>query len=480
MAVDPDSGPIVFSPSNTLGPFYRLDTDLSVTPLGGIPGGHPFAATDIEFNDGLVYTTNFRRQLVQIDPATGADTILTTFVGANNEQGIAIKDDVLFANSGSQARRFWSFDLNTSQLTLLASNFPFPARGLEYVAKTDQFFMARSGTGLYEVFEDGSFQLLFPVPTGFGNLAVDANAEFAYITNGGRIDQIDLGTGQVTPFVVDGGAFTQIDQIDDLAFGPASGGVGASLYVTNRFGARIVEITGDFPTENEPPIAVDDAYSTDEDTSLVVAAPGVLANDSDPDGDALTVSVDTGPSNGSLVLNPDGSFTYTPDPDFNGTDSFSYIADDGNGGTDVATVTITVNSVIDALIDVKPGNGDDVDPINLGSRGRTPIAILATQVENGDPDDFDPTAIDLDAISFKINGEEISADKITLEDVDNDGDLDLLLHFLTEDLAEILADDETELVLTAEFGGDAIGDDLGGSDAIKIVPPKGKGKGKGK
>ena len=479
LAVDNDSGTIVFSRASTRGPFYRLDTDLTVTNLGGIPGGHPYVASDIEFNDGLAYTTNFGRQLVQIDPTTGADAVLTGFFGASNEQGIAIKDDVVFATGGNVGGRFWSFDLNTSQKTLLATNFPRGSRGLEYVANTDQFFMATAGRGIYEVFEDGSFQHLHNVTTGQANMAVDAAATFAYVTNNGRVDQIDVATGQVTRFAVSGGEFGSISSLDDLAFGPASSGLGVSLYVTNYTGLRIVEISGDFPQDNSPPVAVDDAYATDEDTPLVVIASGVLANDSDPDGNTLTVTADTGPTNGSLVLNSDGSFTFTPDPDFHGTDSFTYIVDDGNGGTDTATVEITVNSVIDAVIDVKPGNGDAIDPINLSSKGRTPIAILATQTANGDADEFDPNAIDLALMTFKINGESIAPEKMTLEDVDGDGDLDLLLHFLTADLADILASDATELALTAEFGGDALGNDLGGSDAIKVVPPKGKGNNKG-
>jgi hypothetical protein len=93
---------------------------------------------------------------------------------------------------------------------------------------------------------------------------------------------------------------------------------------------------------NDPPVAVDDSYSTDQGTDLFVPAPGVLDNDSDPDGDELTARLVIPPADGSVVLNPDGSFTHTPNPGFSGTDSFEYEVDDGNDGTDTATVTITV------------------------------------------------------------------------------------------------------------------------------------------
>ena len=62
---------------------------------------------------------------------------------------------------------------------------------------------------------------------------------------------------------------------------------------------------------------------------LTVPAPGVLGNDSDPDGDPLTAVLVTGPSHGSLTLNANGSFSYTPAADFAGSDSFTYRASDG-------------------------------------------------------------------------------------------------------------------------------------------------------
>jgi hypothetical protein len=98
---------------------------------------------------------------------------------------------------------------------------------------------------------------------------------------------------------------------------------------------------------NRPPVANDDAYATDEDTPLVVAAPGVLDNDTDADGDPLSAGLVSGTANGVLSLNGDGSFSYTPSPNFNGLDSFTYVANDGLADSNVATVTITVNDVND-------------------------------------------------------------------------------------------------------------------------------------
>jgi large repetitive protein len=99
---------------------------------------------------------------------------------------------------------------------------------------------------------------------------------------------------------------------------------------------------------NDAPVAAGDVYATDEDTSLVVPAAGVLTNDADLDSDSLSAVLVSGPSHGTLTLNADGSFTYTPDANYHGSDSFAYCASDGQGESNLATVTITVNSVNDA------------------------------------------------------------------------------------------------------------------------------------
>ncbi|GAB5389127.1 MAG: hypothetical protein Alpg2KO_20950 [Alphaproteobacteria bacterium] len=97
---------------------------------------------------------------------------------------------------------------------------------------------------------------------------------------------------------------------------------------------------------NDAPVGRDDSASGNEDDQITG---NVLSNDSDIENDDLTASLTTGPSDGQVVVNQDGSFTYTPDDDFNGTDSFVYTVSDGNG-TDTATVTVTVNPVQDAPV----------------------------------------------------------------------------------------------------------------------------------
>ncbi len=95
---------------------------------------------------------------------------------------------------------------------------------------------------------------------------------------------------------------------------------------------------------NTAPVAVDDSYSAVQDNALVVAAPGVLSNDTDAQSNPLTTIVGTLPSHGNLTLNANGSFTYTPAPGYTGPDSFTYRANDGSLNSSVATVTLTVGA----------------------------------------------------------------------------------------------------------------------------------------
>ncbi|MFD1096529.1 Ig-like domain-containing protein [Salegentibacter chungangensis] len=106
------------------------------------------------------------------------------------------------------------------------------------------------------------------------------------------------------------------------------------------------EIVYEAASQNTAPEAQDDSYQTDQDQTLTkTAAEGVLVNDTDQDGDDLTAELIADVTDGTLTLNPDGSFEYIPDAGFTGTDEFTYVANDGQEDSNVATVTITVNAV---------------------------------------------------------------------------------------------------------------------------------------
>ena len=101
--------------------------------------------------------------------------------------------------------------------------------------------------------------------------------------------------------------------------------------------------------KNIIPVATNDSYTTEEDQKLDIDKnSGTLSNDTDANGDDLTAILVSDVSNGTLTFNSDGSFSYTPNADYNGSDSFTYKANDGIDDSNTATVTITVTAVNDA------------------------------------------------------------------------------------------------------------------------------------
>jgi VCBS repeat-containing protein len=122
------------------------------------------------------------------------------------------------------------------------------------------------------------------------------------------------------------------------------------------------------------PQALNDGYATDEDVPLTIAAPGVLANDTDPDGNALSAILVGDVRHGTLMLNADGSLTYTPTANFAGIDTFTYHANDGTLNSNTATVTINVEAVNDP-----PLAQDDV--VTTGTGAPVIIAVLANDMD---------------------------------------------------------------------------------------------------
>jgi hypothetical protein len=137
--------------------------------------------------------------------------------------------------------------------------------------------------------------------------------------------------------------------------GTANGGVDTSAPQTFQITVQPV---------SDAPFANSDQYTVLEDDSLVVlAVDGVLVNDSDDDGDVLAAVLQSGPSHGSLLFNADGSFTYTPDAGFAGTDSFSYVSRDGSVDSNLALVMISVEP--------RPGDGELKFVVVDGARRKT-------------------------------------------------------------------------------------------------------------
>ncbi len=99
---------------------------------------------------------------------------------------------------------------------------------------------------------------------------------------------------------------------------------------------------------NDNPVAVADTASTNEDVVVTITAASLLANDTDVDGDTLTLASVANAVNGTVALDGNGDVVFTPDADFNGIATFDYTVDDGNGGSDTTTVTVGVVAVNNA------------------------------------------------------------------------------------------------------------------------------------
>jgi len=136
-----------------------------------------------------------------------------------------------------------------------------------------------------------------------------------------------------------------------------------------------VMVSLDVLAVNDAPVATSETYSAVEDTALNIAASGVLSNDSDVDSSGLTATPVRGPLHGKLTLRTDGSFSYMPDSNYNGPDSFTYQVSDGQAASNIATASLTIAPVNDPpLLSL----GGDVT-LNEGS-------MLSVGGSFGDPD----------------------------------------------------------------------------------------------
>ncbi|MGD2069813.1 MAG: Ig-like domain-containing protein, partial [Gemmatimonadota bacterium] len=260
-----------------------------------------------------------------LDPDGAAVSAVAVVNSPDNGTVVAFPDgsftytpDAGFVGTDAFGYRMRDADLNVDDATVTID--VLPASTVLPVATDDS----------YAVVEGNALQV---VAAGF--LLNDLDPDGQPISAVAVINSPDNGTLVAFP----DGSFT---------YTPDAGFVG-----TDAFGYRMrdadlntddatvtIEVLAD-PDKN--PVAGDDAYATIEGNALAVSAPGFLSNDLDPDGAAVTgVAVTNSPDNGTLVAFPDGSFTYTPNAGFVGTDAFGYRMRDADLNVDDATVTIEV------------------------------------------------------------------------------------------------------------------------------------------
>ncbi|MDO9219360.1 MAG: VCBS domain-containing protein, partial [Lacisediminimonas sp.] len=171
----------------------------------------------------------------------------------------------------------------------------------------------------------------------------------------GTLGQLQLATDGSYTYTVANGAVQSL----------AEGQVKVETFTITSLDGTTKEISFTINGKNDVAGAISDSYATNRDQTLIVpVANSVLGNDSDVDGDTLAAALVSGPIHGAVSLNSDGSFTYTPDAGYFGTDTFTYRANDGKADSETATVTIDVRGVakpdIALVTDTGPNGGDTV------------------------------------------------------------------------------------------------------------------------
>jgi VCBS repeat-containing protein len=254
---------------------------------------------------------------------------------------LAILASVGTAQAASTSITFKSLGYSTATNTTFTLNFTSP-----YVEASGQLGLH------FQTFDSAYLVVLINGATVYG---------FGYYPVGVQWDYISLPTG-----VIDQGINTL-----QLTFSQSGSPRSTTVYEDSLI------------TLTRAPVAADDAYNTNVNTTLNVSAPGVLSNDTDADGDTLTAVLGSTVGHGTLTLNANGSFSYTPTARFNGTDSFTYKASDGVAQSNAATVTIVVTQV-------PPSQPSNVSPVN----GATDVILTPTLGSSAfsDPDNGDTHA----------------------------------------------------------------------------------------
>lgn len=389
---------------------FEDDGSFDYTPNSGFTGVDQFT---YEFSDGVLLSN---RATVTINVTT--EVVEPPVV--NNDTYDVIQNTTLTVTS---AQGVLANDTDPANLNLTASVVQQPVNGTlnlnanggftytpnqDVVNITDQFtYRATNGTAesstatvtLNIVEDDGGGGETTPVATndtysGTVGTSLTVDAASGVLANDTDPNDLDLSATK-TSDPINGTVTLNAD--GSFTYTPNSNtfvGTDVFRYVANNGteDSNEATVTINYASGNAP-IANADSYTTPVDTNLVVtAAFGVLANDTSPTGSPLSATKTADPTNGTVLFNTDGSFTYTPTTGFTGTDTFTYTATDGTETSQVATVTITVGDTA----------GGDVPVANADSYTTAPdTALTVTSTQGVLANDTSPS------------GEALTATKVT-------------------------------------------------------------------
>ncbi len=353
---------------------------------GGTGGGHSFVLLD-ETAEQLSPPVGFPTQALgfaaesQSEEFAGQDNGLSS---AAQDRGVLAVDDGYTLNEDGSI----SLDLLANDL---ASDGGLKIQSINGTTLTGAAQSITVGNGVIAIAADGSMTFTpdanFNGTIEFSYVAQDADGDTASATITFTVNPVDDATvvandsvtvdednaviidvlandsdidspkSPVASITQGANGSVSINPDGTLTYTPKANFNGSDSFTyTNTEGATATVSVTINPV-NDAPVAVADSYTTDEDTPLMVdAANGVLANDSDVDNSASSLSaiLVTGPANGTLTLNSDGSFTFTPDANWSGSDSFTYKTTDGLSDSAPITVSLGVNPVNDAPVNSTP------------------------------------------------------------------------------------------------------------------------------
>jgi len=451
-------GVYLFGADNTIvGTLGGVDADGDALTFALAPDGAPAYGTVTVNTDGTyTYVPNG-----PIPP--GGDTFSFTI---DDGQGGVTTGVMNVAGSDS-----WNYAPNTPELTLVSAGTDEAVSG-RLVGVDAQGDTLTFGAFQFEnpddapdanyasltINPDGTF-VLVPNPGFTGTV------EFVYAVDDGRGTQT-LGTVMVTfgsdandnPITIGGHVETLEDRSvtgtlvasdtdgDALSFalrdgsGPTHGTVtinpdGTYTYVPDanyvgrdsfhytvsdgQGGTTVGTVSFNVANVNDAPTTSGATLAGQEDGSIAGQVTG-----HDVDGDALSFAVDGAPANGTVTMNPDGSFSYTPAANFNGTDSFTYTVSDGNGGTITGTVSVNVAAVNDAPVAANAAASGNEDNIVTGQLPATDVdgdALTFALAENGGPAHGSVTVNPDGSYSYTPNADWAGTDSFTYQVSDGNG-----------------------------------------------------------